>query len=374
MLRLSFDKFVERLDYERLNRFPVVHFVETELEFRLYFKNVEYWEYFTVVSKADIERFGSEFGVGSVDSLADFRLEYLNGAVELEDESVVVDNKPINSIDKNKDSLTLYKEQVDAGEDVIAESESYEDFFVEQINIWEEKVLNALDRVNKLKSFESTKKTFGEFVERLFNVINASKFIGKVGGYVRKGMNAGLESAENELNVDVGFTTEFQRRKSEVTYQQIEGYTISGKKWFGIKGATKDLRVKILKTVDDALRDGKNMSEVAKDVKKVFSTAKNSQAVRIARTETNRFINEGKILTYKESGVSGRKAWVAMLDDRTADVCKFLHNKYNSEGVGFDENFYNDNTGKEWFNPPQHPNCRCTVEFRLEKKKNDNGG
>jgi len=54
----------------------------------------------------------------------------------------------------------------------------------------------------------------------------------------------------------------------------------------------------------------KRFRSIKKRVKKVFKGVKDARASTIARTETTRFYNEGKINSYKESGIEMNKEWV----------------------------------------------------------------
>ena len=84
----------------------------------------------------------------------------------------------------------------------------------------------------------------------------------------------------------------------------------------------------------------------------------------IARTETNRVINEGKIIGYKESGLEGTKVVSVAIDDRTSPICLRLHQRYSEKGIQLDEDFIDPESYKAWRTPPFHPNCRTTVNFR----------
>ena len=76
---------------------------------------------------------------------------------------------------------------------------------------------------------------------------------------------------------------------------------------------------------------------MAENVHEIFDTSGMARAATIARTESNRFINEGKLTGYIESGIEGNKAWAAVNDNRTGDVDKRLHNKYFKKGIDFED-------------------------------------
>ena len=88
-----------------------------------------------------------------------------------------------------------------------------------------------------------------------------------------------------------------------------------------------------------------------------------SRAMNIARTEAQRSINYGQIVTYKEEGV-GRKEWLA---NSFGPDAREGHQAMNGEIVGISENFTNPETGAQapapgMFNDPAEDcSCRCTV-------------
>ena len=84
----------------------------------------------------------------------------------------------------------------------------------------------------------------------------------------------------------------------------------------------------------------------------------------IARTETTRIINEGKVVGYKESGIEGGKIVLVAFDNRTSDICKRMHKEYGNNPIPIDENFIDPESRKSFRTPPFHVNCRSTIAFR----------
>jgi len=81
----------------------------------------------------------------------------------------------------------------------------------------------------------------------------------------------------------------------------------------------------------------------------------------IARTETNRAENQGKLLAMKNSGMDMKKQWLSAHDERTSELCKTL----DGQTVDLDDDFHaRDWTGQS---PPSHVNCRSTMIF-IEKE------
>jgi hypothetical protein len=226
-------------------------------------------------------------------------------------------------LDERRKSVVL-KGFADDSDGIETEARSYDEFLSMKISLWEDRVLRAMEieSVHQKKA-SYVKKTFGGFLSRLFNTVNTKGFTRQVQHFVKQSMKAGLEDAESELKLDIGVSERFQKQSEFFANQQLEGYRLpDGKKWHGIKGATHDLQLKILKEVRDGVVAKEDLKQIQSRVKGVFKIAKDSQAERIARTETNRFVNEGKLTGYVDSGLEGGKVWQAFFDDRTSDLCK----------------------------------------------------
>ena len=364
MLQLDFKKFQEKLKEDKMRR-PTLHYLEKQEEFILLFKNREYWEYYSVILKSDIISFGELYGATPGTEISDFKLNYLDTALELLSEKELPSE--IHPVILEGEQVIKTKEVIDSGQEMVDEAEEYDVWFGKVIDGWERKVLAALSRIEIDKKFSpSTLKTFGEFMQQMMNAVNTVPFLRVLRGIIKRSMVVGLESAEVELDVQIGFGNNAQQRLGVLNDQQLDGYTINGKKWHGIRGATKQTQVRILKAVEKGMREGKSREELTRDVKQVFDGATTSQAKRIARTESNRFVNEGRLTAYKDSGVEGNKAYAAVMDKTTSPICRRLHNEYFEKGIPMDDIFIDPLTRKSGMTPPfAHPNCRCVVEFRL---------
>lgn len=258
----------------------------------------------------------------------------------------------------------LYKDNdIDAGSDMIEESKDYSGFLLGFFNKLENKVLTAVskldDEIIKDYSKDIKTKTLGDFLKDLFNIVNTKFFISNVRKYLKMDLLKGMYEAEKETKIDIGFTDNYQAKLNQLASQQLDGYTINGKKWFGIKGVTKEIQQKVIKTVQDGINKELSLKEIKDNVKDTFEVFSDWRANMIARTETNRIINESKILGYKETGIKGIKKWSAAIDSRTSPICKRL----NGMKVGLDDNFIDPETNKSYFTPPSHPSCRSVVVF-----------
>ncbi len=364
--KLTFNNFIDKLKKQEMatdRPQPELHYSENENRFVLYFKGSE-WRYFTIMMKEEILDFdtpGEE--TTKEESIARFRLNFLSHAQKVEEERFDI---PSRLIKPTKEFLLEMTKEIDPGEDIIKESKSYDDFIVRNFNRWEKRAISALSNIEVTKNYDlKMQKTFGEFLATLFNGITSLVFLGGVSKFVKDSMLEGHNSAEEDVNKNIDISLSFDAKVKSLSEQQLNGYTINGKKWHGIKGVTAELRQNILNSIRDGVINKESREELNQRVKDLFGTAKQVQAERIARTETNRFLNEGKLQSYKDSELEANKTWLIVDDDVTSKICLRLQAKYGKKGIPFDEPFLDDKTGKEFMNPPAHVNCRSIVGISL---------
>jgi len=172
-------------------------------------------------------------------------------------------------------------------------------------------------------------------------------------------MHDGAEKAADLLGLPPNFelyNVQFGRWVKEVGAQQISG---------AINQTTKDA---LQKTIADAVEAGESSADIAKRIADEFKkltgeTMDASRAMNIARTESQRSINYGQLVTYKEEGVA-KKEWLA---NSFGPNAREDHRAMSGAEVGVDEDFDNPETGKSapapgMFNDPAEDcNCRCTI-------------
>ncbi len=270
------------------------------------------------------------------------------------------ENIPDDNKDKNK--------HFSIGKGNSAEPKNYAEFLLKMFNDFEKRVLSAVDKIDIDKCYKSNTekellhKTFGEFLMTMFNVVNTVSFASKIKKYLKIDLVFGLQAAEKELNVDIGFTQPYQDKLNKIQGQQVDGYTINGKKWPGIKGVTKEVQADIIHTVQDGIQQNKTTVQIKDDIKLRFDKLSDWRSNMIARTENTNIRNEGKLMGYKESGLEGKKVWLAAIDDRTSPICRRL----NGQERDLDDNFIDPETNMAYQRPAAHPHCRSTLYFKQD--------
>ncbi|MEK0335831.1 MAG: phage portal protein [Nitrosopumilus sp.] len=169
---------------------------------------------------------------------------------------------------------------------------------------------------------------------------------------IRHTFMKGWDSAEKQLNKN------FMVNKEAISY--IQDYTFTN-----IKGMTEELTNDLRAELERGIMQGEGVTQLTERVGKVFKKGEN-RAEMIARTETNRAENQGKLQAFKSSGERYDKKYTAVIDNRTSPICKRL----DGQVVKMDDNFKDSKTGWGGPAPPAHVDCRSSVVFILKEEKN----
>lgn len=268
----------------------------------------------------------------------------------------VLSGLPAKSKKQNIKKKVKKNDDIDAGQDMIEEADGYMDFLDKFYNKIEREIISDIKKQN----FYQINKGYTDFLKNLFSAITTLNLKEILKRVVKKEYTNGIDDAEDELKVDIGYAEKDNILLDKLTEEQVNGYTLpNGEKWFGIKGATEELRYTIMGEVQKGIEEKKSNKEIASNIQEVFDVNK-SRATTIARTETNRIVNLGKINSYTNSGLGGFQVYKAHIDSRTSPICKRL----NGQKVPAGALFKDPKTGKEYRGPPAHPNCRSTIIWK----------
>lgn len=368
MLGTDFNNYQNILKKEKITRNPLEYCFEDSSKFILLFKDANNSEIYTIVQKSTITAFAESESQDSEFALDQFRINYCFNARVINAINELSVSTQEELVLNSKEELVLnasFNKSVDV--DVVDEAKDYEDFFTKTVDKWKNQVISRIDEVPIEKMYSSEiEKGFGEFIRGLFNTVNTLPFMKTLRKYIKKSMVEGITSAEEEVGVDIGWSENFNKTLKLLETEQIEGYNIHGKPWYGIKGATKELQFNILKQVEEDIRNKVGKKEMTENIKNIFDGATTAQAKRIARTETTRFVNMAKLQGFKESGIPGKKAWDAVNDGKTRPTHREMSEIYKN-GIPFDDEFIEPGTGKSVQHPPLDPNCRCVIKYVFSK-------
>jgi|GEM_PF-4913139 len=379
MIRLQFNDFQEKMKQDQLvNHYATIHCMSDMDKFVFVMKSREKCDYYTIMLFEDIFLYAENNSMNPEEVFDIFVTNYCTNTLPFlpplkEEVLEEIENPPAAYVGKNVLSGSLEENQnkslgntmppslivkdiVDSGDELVAESKDYSDFLLKFYQMLERKVLVAAADIEK--SYMT--KTFGEFIKNLFNIVNTVPFANHVRRFIKADLINGLVSAEAELKMDIGYTEAYKDKLNQLASQQIDGYMINGKKWPGIKGTTKEIQAKVIQTVQGGINEKQSLNQIRDNIKEDFSAFSEWRSNMIARTETTRITNEGKMLGYKETGMPGKKIWNSAIDNRTTDICRRL----NGQEVDLDNDFIDPETRKAYITPPAHPNCRSTIFFR----------
>lgn len=335
-----------------------LHYLEKSSGFTLYLKSAEFWEYFTKISISEIMAFGRLYNATKEQAIGDFKINFLSQAMPIKS-----DIRISKSVDKRIEKAVEPIEE--------EEARDYLQFLDKEFGRWEKEVLGFLDETLSdevfSKGFDSIDKSFGEFMSRLFNVVNTSDFRAKLTTVIRRVFKDGVEDAEAELDIDIGFDASFESEVQMETNRQMDGFMIDGKVWSGLKGVAQDIQREVREVVVDGISQKQSLGDIKKEVKDVFvknnggtrvnGDVTEGRVMKIARTESSRFRGDAKLNSYKKSGLPLMKRWESFVDSRTSPICK----RNNGQTVPLDKPFVDLETGKEFDHNPFHVNCRSTI-------------
>jgi SPP1 gp7 family putative phage head morphogenesis protein len=353
MLKLKFNIFQEKLKLEKQRGYrPTEHCMVKPDGFKFIIRSQEEIMYSTTMSFEDINTYAELNDMEPVEAFDMFMINYCSGTLQLEPDEEDLISEYTGEEEQYKKSL-----EIDAGDDVIIEAKDYSDFLLKFFDNMKTKVLKAVDKIDK----SYVQKNMGKFLQDLFNGVNTVSFGNQVKRYIKIDLVAGMMSAEVETDSQIGFTEAYTDKMNLLASNQIDGYTINGKKWPGIKGVTKEVQAKVIATVQEGINANTSLKDIKERVNKEFDGFSDWRANTIARTETTHIINEGKLTGYKETKIDGVKVWDTAPYEagRSSEICQRL----NGQRQELDNPFIDPKTRKAFMTPGAHPNCRSTIHF-----------
>lgn len=215
------------------------------------------------------------------------------------------------------------------------------------------------EEIKKILTIEMGKNTIkeikgvNELVSKLKGLLGLGALKAITQEIIKNNYMKGWDDAETDLNINITPDSNAIDYMSKYTYDNI-------------KGMNDEIAEKLRSVMQRAFMDGTSLEQVKSEITKVFDVG-NNRVTMIARTESNRAANFGRLHGYQKSGMPGTKVYSAHIDTRTSPICKRL----NKQEVGLNEDF-TDPKG-EWTGPvpPAHVNCRSSWLFKPSDEKND---
>ena len=171
-------------------------------------------------------------------------------------------------------------------------------------------------------------------IKKIFGIFTFRKVVDEV---IKVTFDFGWDKSEKQIDRNVPMNNKAVEFLQEHTFDNIKDMT---------EEISNDLKAELSR----GIINGESIPKLKKRVSKVFDVGDN-RAEMIARTETNRAENNGKLLAMKASGMKMKKQWVSAHDERTSELCKHL----DGQTKMLEEDFsYGAWSGQS---PPSHVNC-----------------
>jgi len=180
-----------------------------------------------------------------------------------------------------------------------------------------------------------------KMIKKIFSFFTFKKISDEI---INSKFSEGWDYSEKKIDRNVQY--------NEKALEFLQEYTFGN-----IKGMTEEIANDLKAELERGIINGEGINKLKGRVERVFNVGEN-RAEMIARTETNRAENNGKLLAMKGSGLEMMKKWITHKDDRTSPICRRL----DGQIVKIDEDF-EDSSGWEGQSPPSHVNCRSTLVF-----------
>ena len=222
----------------------------------------------------------------------------------------------------------------------------------------------SADKGKSLKKSYTFNKSFSGFLSKMINTLFkttfSDKFYNDIEKYIKKDLKIGIKDAEEALQKEI-IVKDIDTQALLLTDQQIQGYTLwNGNKFVGIKGAVDSVQKQIINNLNQAIgKEDVSMDDLTKAVDDAWTGndgIDEYRTLRIARTETSRIINKGKLQGAHDSGLEVKKKWVGY-----PGMCPICEELSKQAPIELDEWFVHGDDKVQ--HPPIHPNDRCGIEL-----------
>lgn len=198
-------------------------------------------------------------------------------------------------------------------------------------------------------------------LNKLFDTINADLSslnrgqLQQIAGYATDVYTTNKKFVDDSISKVTGLSFD------TIDRQAVYNSSVSDLSKIALKQNQQAVRTNIQKEITQSIIRGDSYRDMTKGVQKALETNANN-ALRIARTETARNMNQARDDSFKEAsnmGINLKKQWISTRDDRTRPS----HQALNLETVGMDKTFSNGLRYPGDFNGPASEviNCRCVV-------------
>ena len=299
-----------------------------------------------------------------------------NPEKELEEKSITKDASIDNSTGGEGTASSAFsptkvekpkvKDKKKPEKEVHEEYKGYSDYLDNTFSKLKKTILKTVEveLFDKTGKHKYKKKSFSEFIRKMtnafFKTTFSDKFYNNIEKYIKKDLKLGVKEAEEALGKAITIKN-IDNEALLLTQQQIDGYTMyDGKKFVGIKGATQEVEKQLINNLNEAIsKEDVTMEDLTKAVEDAWTGREGideNRTLRIARTESNRIVNKGKLQGAIESGMDVKKKWDSYPED--CPICDKL-----SKQPSIELNEWFEHEDNKFQTPPAHSNCRCSISL-----------
>jgi SPP1 gp7 family putative phage head morphogenesis protein len=255
-------------------------------------------------------------------------------------------NKINSDSQSTRDKMGAVKKNIDSEKEV---KEASPDKVLEKaitaiLDQNKKKIFEILDDQGKPDPIMSIKglDDIPKMIKKIFEFFTGKAIVDEV---IKSEFNSGWDASEKMIDQNVQY--------NEKALEFLQGHTFDN-----VKGMTEEISNDLKAELERGIINGESIGKLKARVSSVFNMGEN-RAEMIARTETNRADNNGKLLAIKGSDMANdyNKKWITHEDDRTSAVCQGL----DGQIVGINEEFSHGKWSGQA--PPSHVNCRSTIVF-----------
>lgn len=188
------------------------------------------------------------------------------------------------------------------------------------------------------------------------------KFVEVTAPPMGRGMLIGWNAGVAQMGADAGAASIAEELAAPVV-QQLRGHCLA----LG-EGVTETVNAQVINTLSEAYTVGATRTERVEAVRATLGgNATGYMADRVARTETSRAVNLGRIEAMKESGTVSGVRW--LLSGNPCPFCSSMDGKETPLGVPFFRRGETMTVGgksmrldySDTMGPPLHPQCSCAI-------------
>lgn len=199
------------------------------------------------------------------------------------------------------------------------------------------------------------KSLIASIIKYIMQAINLQRIQNLISQNIKKKYGIGMEELELKFNMN------FVQDPEKIAFLQEYAFE-------NIKGMTDEIAERLRKELTESIMNLESVPQLASRIKDVMNISK-ERAILIARTESARAENEGKMDSARQTGLKLTKYWDGTKDTRRCEYCKAMEDKYDENNtIPLDSKFKLNLNGKDFevVQAPLHPRCRCSVFFKQE--------